>query len=191
MGSNGTEWKPVIRATELRKNSLYLTYYINFATLIVIGVIPLTFISFYNYKVYKAMRLRVKIAEHQRKISNKERSVHEHDAIKVLVGIVVVFMICHSLRLLLNFYEMILIKNVLDCIKDKQDGFPKWFLITKSFSALMLIINSSVNMIIYGCLNSGARRQILVYKYRMINILSSKSNSHNASETNEKVFVSS
>ena len=126
------------------------------------------------------MRKRVKTAAHQRKISNKERSVHEHDSIKVLVGIVVVFMICHSLRLILNFYEMILIKNVLDCIKDKRDGFPVWFLITKSFSALMLIVNSSVNMIIYGYLNSGARTQILGYKHRIINILS-RSNSNNIS----------
>ena len=52
------------------------------------------------------MRLRVKMAEHQRKISNNERSIHEQESIKVLVGIVVVFMICHSLRLILNFYEI-------------------------------------------------------------------------------------
>merc|ERR1712061_303766 len=107
------------------------------------------------------MRLRVKMAEHQRKISNNERSIHEQESIKVLVGIVVVFMICHSLRLLLNFYEMILIKTVLDCIQNKQDGFPKWFLITKSLSALMLVMNSSFNTIIYGCLNSAARREFL------------------------------
>ena len=180
MDSNGTGWKPVIRATELRKSSVYSTYYINLATLIVNGVIPIVLLSFYNYNVYKGMRFRTKLSKHR---SNKERHVQEHDSAKVLGGIVVVFMICHSLRLVLNFYEMILIKNVLDCIHNRQNGFPKWFLITKSFSALALIINSSVNTIIYGCLNSRARRLIRMYKCRVINILSLSSKTNTVMET--------
>ena len=162
----------MIRATDLRKNSIYLTYYINLATFFVIGLIPLTLISYYNYNVYQGMKLRTKIAEdRQRKISI-QRSVHEHDSAKVLGGIVLLFMICHSLRLFLNFYEMIFIKHVLDCIKNKQSGFPKWFFITKSLSALMLILNSSVNVIIYGAFHSAARSQILMYKGKILNILS-------------------
>ena len=153
---------------------MYSTYYINLATLVVIGILPLSSISFYNYKVYKGMRQRLNITEHrQRKMSNKERSVQENDSARVLGGIVVVFMICHSLRLLLNFYEMILIKNVLSCVQNKQNGFPKWFLITKSFSALMLIINSSVNVVIYGCLNSKAKSQMLTFKESISNMFSS------------------
>ena len=143
------------------------------ATLIVLGILPLALISFFNYNVYKGMSLRTKLSEQR---THKERSVQEHDLAKVLGGIVGVFMICHSLRLLLDFYEMILIKTVLDCVKNKQAGFPKWFLITKSFSALMLVINSSVNMIIYCCLNSGARKHVLTYKKRLSNIWLSTSN---------------
>ena len=173
--TNATNLTPVIRATNLRKNSMYLTYYINLATFFVIGLIPLTLISYYNYNVYQGMKLRTKIAEdRQRKIStmsNKERAAHEHDSAKVLGGIVLLFMICHSLRLFLNFYEMIFIQHVLDCIKNKKSGFPKWFFITKSLSALMLILNSSVNVIIYGAFHSAARSQILMYKGKILNIL--------------------
>ena len=173
--ANATNLKPVIRATDLRKDSMYLIYYINLATFFVIGLIPLTLISYYNFNVYKGMKLRLKIAEdRQRKISNisfRERSAHEHDSAKVLGGIVLLFMICHSLRLLLNFYEMIFIKHVLDCISSKQVGFPTWFFITKSFSDLMIIINSSVNVIIYGTFHSAARSQILMYKGKILSFL--------------------
>ena len=173
--TNASNVKPVIRATDLRKNSLYLTYYINLATFVVIGLIPFSLISYYNYNVYKGMKLRLKIAEdRQRKISNisiREKSTHEHDSANVLGGIVLLFMICHSLRLLLNFYEMIFIKHVLDCITNKQSGFPTWFFITKSFSDLMLIINSSINVIIYGTFHSAARNQISMYKGKILNFL--------------------
>ena len=174
--ANATNLKPVIRATDLRKSSMYLTYYINLASFFAIGLIPLSFISYYNYNVYKGMKLRLKIAEdRQRKISNishTERSVHEHDSAKVLIGIVLLFTICHSLRLLLNFYEMIFIKHVLECINNKQRGFPTWFFITKSFSDLMLIINSSVNVIIYGTFHSSARSELSMYKGKILSMLS-------------------
>ena len=57
--ANATNLKPVIRATDLRKDSMYLIYYINLATFFVIGLIPLILISYYNFNVYKGMKLRL------------------------------------------------------------------------------------------------------------------------------------
>jgi hypothetical protein len=46
--------------TELRMNDMYVTWYINYARLIVLGLLPFTAISFLNTKIYLAIRRRRK-----------------------------------------------------------------------------------------------------------------------------------
>lgn len=43
----------IIDTTELRKDAFYIIYYINWTRLILIGIVPMTMLIYFNYKVKK------------------------------------------------------------------------------------------------------------------------------------------
>ena len=91
--------------------------------------------------------------------SGVSRSNQETDLARVLIGIVITFIFCHSLRIILNFIDMITAQEECWNVPGKH-VIPSWAEIAVSFNKLMLIVNSSANMIIYFCLNAAFRRQI-------------------------------
>ena len=76
----------------------------------------------------------------------------------VLIGIVVTFLICHSLRIVLSVHEAIIIRSAMLCDKNGKRAFPVWAHIVRSFSDLFLVINVSTNSIVYFSLNSTFRK---------------------------------
>ena len=96
---------------------------------------------------------------------HESRNIQEKDTIKVLIGIVTIFIICNALRIFLDMYDATTLKyGTLDvwlCMSLGKEGLPpKWKLILTEISDLMLVMNSSVNVIIYCCLNSSFRKNI-------------------------------
>ena len=65
----------------------------------------------------------------------------------VLICIVAVFLICHIPRVILNCTEFFLVDEMLNC----PEGFspPNWNLCLASLNHALLIINASINFIIY------------------------------------------
>ena len=82
----------------------------------------------------------------------EKRRTQESDLAIVLIGIVVVFVLSHVLRIFLNVYEWIHHDTQTTCLE-----------ITKVFNDLFLVLNSSCNMIIYCCLNSRFRKYLKTY----------------------------
>ena len=76
-------------------NELYVTYYINWARLFVLGIFPFLSITFLNTKIYQAIRRR-----------RKRRRVREDSMSVVLMIIVTVFIVCNIPRLVLNMHEI-------------------------------------------------------------------------------------
>ena len=149
--------KPLLSATSLRKNREYAIYYNNLTRLLLLGVIPLGLLAYFNCMIYRGMRLPAFLSE---QTSVKEqRKMQESDLATVLIGIVAVFVTSHALRIFLNVYEM---------IKKLQKGeekscYPTWLDLTKVLNDLFLVLNSSSNMIIYCCLNSTFRKYLRQY----------------------------
>jgi len=79
----------------------------------------------------------------------------------VFMGIVGAFLVCHFLRIFLNFHEMFVIEEAMACSQAGKRSFNKWVIITNFFSHFLLVINSSINMLIYGILNSAFRAQLI------------------------------
>ena len=147
--------QPTIKISEMRKNPNYSKYYIHLCRLIVLGVIPFVLIGYYNLTIYKHICQGPKLFEED--ISKRVRQKQENNLSRVLLAIVVLFILCHTLKIFLNFYEMIWIDDVLFCTMNGKDGFPRWSYIVQVFSRFLLVFNSSVNIVIYTCFSGKFR----------------------------------
>ena len=150
----------------MRRNPYYSIYYINPATLFVTGIIPLGLLVYWNYIIYHQIKsssswLRSHSAIQSRSVRRQTGQKQEKEFAKVLIGIVATFVCSHSLRIVLNFQEAITTKATLSCINQGRQGIPFGILFISEVNKLLLVINSSANIIIYCCLNSKFRKTLL------------------------------
>ena len=66
----------------------------------------------------------------------------------ILFGVVIVFVLCNSLRIALNIYEFTEVDAIISCEKKGVGRLPPaWVLCTISISHLLLMVNSSINFL--------------------------------------------
>ena len=66
--------EPFLIPTEMRRNPYYSIYYINPATLLVTGVIPLALLAYWNYIIYKKIKSSSKMFAQNSTRSNRPRN---------------------------------------------------------------------------------------------------------------------
>ena len=164
----------------MRKDPYYSIYYISLCRLIVLGIIPFTLLTFYNYAIYKNIRETSKSIVGN--ISRTPRRNQENDLAKVLFVIVGLCIICHAPRFCLNFYEMVWINDALACINANKAEFPPWMYSVQEFSRLLMILNSTVNSVIYCCFNNKFRRQASRFRRSLTSKFASKNNLQEVNE---------
>ena len=166
------------------------------ATLLVVRIIPLALLVFWNYSIYKKIKTSTYILrqstneqyrnnyeeemaviivqqtvheqpanDHESKLkrvlsNSQTRSNQEKELVRVLIGIVVIFICCHAPRIFLNLYESLVINDKLACIEAGETYYSFWAFIGIDFGSAMEVINSSVNIIIYYCLSSSFRNDL-------------------------------
>lgn len=64
--------------------------------------------------------------------TQQARRKQEDNLAIVFMGIVLVFLVCHTPRNLLSLAEMAMVHNSIACNKNRQHGFPIWVLVTTS-----------------------------------------------------------
>lgn len=170
--------------TTLGKNEDYLKYYMFVTRLIISGIVPFVLLTYFNIEIFRAIkknnRLRRRLTLSQplsrlmsvqsagcesldsgfsnvtnslstaSSIASRKRQEEDNLAM-VFVVMVVAFLFCNSLKFGLNFYDGIV-------GKDKAE---EWYRIISSFSNLLVLINSSMNMVIYCILNMKFRRHLI------------------------------
>ena len=153
--------EPFIHITEMFYNHNYSLYYTNLATFFMLEVFPISLLIYYNIRIYKAMKLSSKNTLGHG-AAHYSRNKQENSLVKVMIGIVIVFIACHCLRVLVYIYILLTLQNVQSCNEAESTTFlgPLWFYICFSLACLLLAINSSVNMIIYCCANSKFRKHL-------------------------------
>ena len=57
---------------------------------------------------------------------NESRRKKEDNMAVIFMGFIVVFLVCHLPRLLLNIHELITIENAMRCMRAEQIPFPLW-----------------------------------------------------------------
>ena len=173
--SNDTDnLEPVLYWTELSISWEYNFYYLNLAKLIIWGILPTILLIYLNLMVYLGMKSSNNIFEKEDK---KRRFNQEKNLSSVMIGIVLVFIICQSPRTFTYCYVFLLLNGWIDCSNTIDNNSvsivnstPNWFTITWLLSEILLVLNSSVNTIIYCCINSRFRRQVMLTVKQISNI---------------------
>ena len=166
--TNRTQWIITIQEREIwwhtpENEWYYKVLYQGFEQLVILGGIPLVLLMYYNFSVYDAFKLRQNIEI----MASEEitRNAREKKLSKVLISIVIVFIFCQSFRIIWYFYYTINYNNIINCAKQipSKIGEPPWSYVLALLYELFLIINSSVNTIVYFTVNSAFRYLSLIH----------------------------
>ena len=117
----------------MRTNPYYITYYTTLTRLLFLGVFPFSLLLLFNYKIYYKIQLP-SIVEALPELERSTRKNQENDLAKVLIGIVFIFIVCHSLRVLTDIYEMLNISSIIACHNAGRIGVSSWLIQLHYFS---------------------------------------------------------
>ena len=158
--------------TELRINHHYILWYINISNMILTAILPVSILIFLNCRTYKSLNRfnQRRPSQPENVLAGRESRNRDNDVKKtfILFWIVIVFILCHALRILLNIEEFLGLTRYLD-IREKgcSHGFKFWFSVLVPVSQLFIIINSSVNFFIYSSFDPAFKkvlRQVIIIK---------------------------
>ena len=108
----------------------------------------------------------------QKSIQHKRRKQENNLAVLMLV-ISTVFIASHLLRNVLNIYEITVnvTVNYVKCQEAGRNTFTKGPIILTSFSNLLLVFNSSTNMILYTILNKEFRKHFVLIAKNIVSCI--------------------
>ena len=162
----------------------YKLIYEVFEQLFVLGAVPLALLVYYNLMIYSAFKLPQNIeiqAEEEVARNNREKKLSN-----VLIGIVITFMVCHSTRIIWYIYYTAIYQNIVHCPKhhpNTSGESPLTYILALIYD-LFLVINSSVNTIVYCCVNARFRYYLLgLVKNLFMKILRCMTQHNNTTET--------
>lgn len=154
---------PAYRPTELRKNSNYIKFYIIYFRLFSTAVVPLVVLIVINMKIILELRqVKAKRFGSQRKLWK------ETNMFLILLCIVVIFMLCHAPRVIIDIWEFSHVDSVVKCNEQLLSGEgkhpflpPKWILCLTHFSHFSVVFSSSINFLIYCFVGHNFRKEFL------------------------------
>ena len=115
----------------------------------------------FNCAIYHKIKLPAELIPDHRKIK-KRRLEKEINLARIMIWIVSTFILCHGIRLFIDIHEMSVIDKIQNCSRPSK--VPPWIRVLLCISKLMVVINSSINMIIYCCLSPRFRKLITPFK---------------------------
>ena len=183
-----------IEPTEVRQNPYYILWYINVSNLVVTGLCPGVLLAFFNYNIYTLLK-QSKIQRASMIFSNRIRNecrehienCQDNRRTFILFSIVVLFVMCHSLRVVMNIEE---VTNVARDIEgSRQCPLRYWAIIIIPISSLLLQINAGTNFFIY-CKFDEKFREMLLSTISKSSQTNTNTNLHrNMYEFQERVFL--
>ena len=127
--------------SKLRLNLYYSIFLKGGLNLGILGVLPFCSFLYFTYHIVKSLN---------------QRSIDNHKASKTLIFMIVSFLLLHSFRIVTNIGEVILLfeKNKISVYDLQHDrGIPEWLEITAILGNICMVMNASVNYLIYHFLN--------------------------------------
>ena len=127
--------------SKLRLNPYYSIFLKGGLNLGILGLAPCFSFLYFTYHIMKSLN---------------QRSMDNRKASKTLMFMIISFLLLHSLRMATNIGEFILLfdKNKISVHDLQHDrGVPRWLEITAILGNICMVINASVNYLIYHFLN--------------------------------------
>ena len=145
-----------IKPTQLRLDHQYIVWYLNVSNLLVTCVIPIGLLIFMNCRIASSLneyrqRRPCGNSKPNESISDRTKSSKANMDIKqtfMLFSIVILFVICHSLRIIMNVAEFLKFQKSEDGTNCKSQ-IRLWEHICMPLSEFLLLFNSSANFIVY------------------------------------------
>ena len=155
---------PII-PTKMRINHHYILWYINISNLLLTAIIPVTVLFYLNCRIYSSlssfMDRQPSTQSTSGNVNRKRHQANDYKKTIILFSIVIMFVLGHTLRIVLN------IRELLNLTKSKEthqggcdDATKNWGRILIPINQLMIIISSSSNFFIYSCFDP-AFQQVL------------------------------
>ena len=144
---------PYSELSAFRQNPYYSLIYVNIIRLLAFGIVPISCLIYLNYRIVKARNSTTVWAPQLRSSVGRTTTVTETVMTKSLISIVIVFVICNLPRVVMNSIEYFILKQ-LDSLpnnypNDVSFNFVFFFMIMQSISELLLVLNSSLNIVLY------------------------------------------
>ncbi len=99
-----------VGVSALREDPDYIRFYINWTRLVTTGLVPMAALIFFNWNIFRGIRMT-----HERTRMRNKQKASEMNLAAILICIVIVFIICHSPRIMLNVHEFFMLDNMLRC----------------------------------------------------------------------------
>ncbi|XP_023331763.1 FMRFamide receptor isoform X2 [Eurytemora carolleeae] len=136
-----------LQPTKLRLNENYVNLYIMWANLIVLGILPYTILLFLNISIFKTIKKMqndddLGVLGFNPGIRSQRRK--EVNLSKISILIVIVFMVCHSLKWLPTVWE---ITQKGKALSDYE--WPDWIAKISSMSNFLTTLNGSFTALVY------------------------------------------
>lgn len=155
--------------SDLRSHQMYSLIYLNIANIAITGIIPVFLLAYFNFFIGKGMKKFVQqrstrrqqslLRKFENDIQEEQENKNQRTQTIVLFAIVIIFILCHSLRIILNIEDFVTHTTTMEDLKNScRYGHPLWVLIGHPISEVLLKLNSSVNFFIYCAFNNCFRK---------------------------------
>ena len=167
----------LIEETSLRKNKNYIFWYSNVFNHIVTIVMPLILLVFFNYGIYMELNVyRKRQPSSKRKIRDVHATKNKYQDDRnekseqsfIIISLVIMFVICHLLRAILNVQELVFFEWKFKEIEKGCAGVKYWAMLLVPLSEFMLLTNSSANFFIYFFFHHDFRHQLKSKRFNLI-----------------------
>ena len=95
--------------------------------------------------------------------SRRQRRNHEDHLAMIFLGFILVFLICHLPRILLDVHELVTREHYRRCMEFGMMDFPFYISVSIIISNVTLVLSSATNLLIYCSLSSTYRKEVCDY----------------------------
>jgi len=132
----------VATPTALRQNDQYIRDYTLISATVLIVLLPMMIMMVSSILIYRTMEANASISVFS-DAQEQARRRRNRSITLMLFGIIFLFLLCHVGEVFISFYELI---NV---IYGERSAFPAWARMTVTINHLLVVMNSSLNFVIY------------------------------------------
>ena len=174
----------IVVPSEMRLNPYYSIFFLGSLNLVFLGLFPFLSLLYFSYYIKKSLDQRLifmapqphnESLKRRNAMNNKiiewknpanlrnERHCNTNKAAKTFLMMVFTFILLHSLRFVTSLGDFIVLLGKHNISDDdlKYQGGPKWLNVVGMFGSFCMVLNASINFLIYLYLNPMKRINVV------------------------------